>query len=440
MAAQVGTMDEAAAISAVKGPGGAGQTGPQPGSLREIMIVDDSRVQRRILASLLARAGHRVVEVATAAEALERCRTAAPDLIISDWMMPGMTGPDLCASIRALELESYVYFILLTSRTGKSDVVSGLGMGADDFVTKPVNGDELRARVAAGARVLRIERELKQKNMIVSATLAELQGLYDSINRDLIEAKKLQQSLVRERHRSFGNAEVSLVLRPSGHVGGDLVGFFPINAGRVAIYAIDVSGHGITSAMMTARLAGYLSGTSPDQNVALRLTDARTYEAHPPDVVAARLNRIVIEEMQTDSYFTLAYADVDLATGIVSLVQAGHPNPAILRGDGAVTYIGDGGMPIGLFDDATFAAFDVRLNPGERLFLMSDGFIEAMGRGGAMLGEEGLARLLTKRRDLTGPALLEALLWDLADFAGEDFGDDVSGAMLHFRGPKMSDG
>ena len=63
-----------------------------------------------------------------------------------------------------------------------------------------------------------------------------------------------------------------------------------------------------------------------------------------------------------------------------------------------------------------------------------------MGRGGAMLGEEGLARLLTKRSDLTGPALLEALLWDLADFAGEDFGDDVSGAMLHFRGPKMSDG
>ena len=151
----------------------------------------------------------------------------------------------------------------------------GLDIGADDFLTKPVNGDELRARIAAGERILRMQRELTEKNRLLSVTLDELQGVYDSVNRDLLEARKLQQSLVRERHRNFGNAEVSLLLRPSGHVGGDLVGFFPINSRRVGFFSIDVSGHGITSALMTARLAGYLSGNSPDQNIALMLTEYR---------------------------------------------------------------------------------------------------------------------------------------------------------------------
>ena len=92
------------------------------------------------------------------------------------------------------------------------------------------------------------------------ARWTELQAVYDSLDRDLIEARKLQQTLVRDRYQDFGRGTVSLLLRPSGHVGGDLVGGFRINARRIAIYAVDVSGHGVASAMMTARLAGMLSG------------------------------------------------------------------------------------------------------------------------------------------------------------------------------------
>ena len=399
-----------------------------------VMVVDDSRVQRRILGSQLSRAGYRVIEAATADEALELCKRTPPDLVISDWMMPGMSGLEFCKALRDVQSENYIYFILLTSKTETAEIARGLDGGADDFLTKPVNGDELRARIAAGERILRMERELTDKNRLLSSTLSELQGLYDSVDRDLMEARKLQQSLVRERHRHFGNAEVSLLLKPSGHVGGDLVGFFPINASRIGVFSIDVSGHGITSALMTARLAGYLSGNSPEQNLALILKESGVFDGRAPEELAELLNRVVLKEMQTESYFTLAYADINLETGNVSLVQAGHPHPAIQRANGTIEYLGTGGMPIGLIEFASYDRIDAQLAPGDRLFLMSDGITEAENNDGVQLGEDGLSTLMVKCADLHGAAYLEAFVWMLSDYSTDEFVDDVSGAFFEYHG------
>lgn len=407
----------------------------EPPAERLVLVVDDSRMQRRILSALLTRAGYRVAEAGTGREALQICRENMPDIIVSDWMMPGMTGLKLCEAIRDLDRQRYVYFILLTSRSEKTDVTEGLAAGADDFLTKPVNGEELRARIAAGERILRMERELTEKNRLVSSTLSELQRLYDSINRDLVEARKLQQSLIRERQRNFGNSDVSLLLRPAGHIGGDLVGFFPIGASRIGLFALDVSGHGITSAMMTARLAGYLSGVSPEQNIALIPASAGGYAARRPAEVAAALNRIVIDDMQTESYFTLAYADVDLTSGEARIVQAGHPHPILLRASGQTELLGNGGLPIGMFDHAEYQDFSTRLDPGDRLLLISDGFTEAASPDGSLLGDSGFAGLIRATRHQTGQAFLEALFWEASTFAADEFNDDVSAALLDFRGP-----
>ena len=404
--------------------------------MRRILLVDDSAVQRRILRAQLERIGYLVAEAASGDAGIAACMADPPDIIISDWMMPGLSGLEFCAALRRLSLPHYIYFILLTTKSEKADVARGLDVGADDFLTKPVSADELRARIAAGERIVRNERELSEKNRLLSDALAEMQRLHESINNDLIQAQRLQQSLIRERYRSFGSSQISLMLRPSGHVGGDLVGFFQINAQRVGMFAIDVSGHGITSAMMTARLAGYVSGAAPDQNIALVLNELGIYDAHPPADFAAQLNRVVIDEMQSDSYFTMAYADINLVSGHVTMVQAGHPHPAVMRTGGVVEYVGRGGLPLGMFRDARFESFDVTLAPGDRLFLMSDGLIEAEGRSGHQLGADGLAEILRTRSDQSGPELLETIYWDLAAYTGEEFEDDVSGALFEFFGPK----
>jgi sigma-B regulation protein RsbU (phosphoserine phosphatase) len=411
---------------------------PDTASSGTILIVDDSRVQRKILSAHLRRFGYRVVEAASAEEGLVACIDNAPDIIISDWMMPGMSGLEFCRVFRAQKSDRYCYFILLTSRTDKAEVARGLESGADDFLTKPVNPDELRGRLTAGERILRMERRLKESNRIATATLRELQRVYDSISRDLAEARQLQQSLLRETFHSFGNADISLILRPSGHVGGDLVGYFPINSRRIGLFALDVAGHGIASAMMTARFAAHLSGSSPEQNVALALSEFGIYEAHPPAEVVRILNRIANEQTPAERYFTFAYAEIDVLSGLARAVQAGHPHPAIQRADGRIEFVGSGGFPVGLLPNVDYEEFDVTLYPGDRFFLMSDGFLEAEDGFGNALGEEGLARMMAAHAGLRGPAFLDALVDDLSKFAGSEFADDVSGAIFEFRPAKAA--
>ncbi len=411
------------------------QAVPERGVVNNVLVVDDSRAQRRILSSYLGRWGYMVFEAASGEEAMEVCRSESIDLVVSDWMMPGISGLEFCQEFRKLEREHYGYFILLTSKSDKTEVAQGLDIGADDFLTKPVAGDELLARIRAGERILRMERELTEKNRLVSSTLTEISALYDSLDRDLIEARKLQQSLVRERFRDFSSAQVSLLLRPSGHVGGDLVGFFPINDQQFGIFSIDVSGHGIASALMTARLAAYLSGSTAEQNLAIQVGEDGAHVPRNPSEVAANLNRLMLEEMETDLYFTMILGHFNRITGDFVMTQCGHPNPIRQSRDGEATFFGDGGLPVGLLPFAEFEDVHITLAPGERILVFSDGVTECPDGGDGMLGEEGLIDMCHKISKETGNAFFDTFLWDLNNFNNDkDFPDDISAILLEYPG------
>lgn len=404
------------------------------GDRLRILIVDDSKLQRRILRASLLRLGYDVIEADGGERALELCRETPPDLVLSDWMMPGMDGLEFCKRFREMPRENYGYFILLTSKNEKGAVAEGLDNGADDFLSKPVNGDELRARITAGERILKMQRQLSEQNRQISESLSEIQRLYDAVDNDLVEAKKLQQSLVRERFRDFGDAELALLLRPSGHVGGDLVGFFPVGKSRFGLFAIDVSGHGISSALMTARLAGYLTSSSPEQNIALCEGAGATLDIRPPNEVIAHLNQLVLTEMETEHYFTMIFADIDLSDRRMISAQAGHPHPVVERKDGSLEMLGSGGLPVGLIEEAAFDMIETRFAPGDRLIICSDGITECPDDQGGMLEEDGLIRIMRDLRDMRGPDYLEAMVWRLAEFAGgEEFPDDISAALLEFK-------
>lgn len=412
-------------------------TMPDDMVIRRVLVVDDSRLQRRILVSSLRKWGFEVVEAESGEAALQICEHSLPDLVLSDWMMPGMTGLEFCRALRAMPSQAYCYFILFTSKSGKGEVAQGLDAGADDFLTKPVNSDELRARIAAGARILSMERELSEKNRMVSETLGELQRVYDAIDKDLIQARKIQESLVPELSREFGTSQVSLLLKPCGHIGGDLVGMFSPGVNRLGFYNIDVSGHGITSAMMTARLGGYLSSQYFDQNVAMEKRFNRFYALRQPSEVASMLNARLVADAGIEEYFTMAYCIADLRNGHVKMVQAGHPHPVILRLDGTAEFVGDGGVPIGLIPDIPYSQIDIHLKPGDRLLLYSDGFTEARLQNGEMLEPEGLLDLIQQCQSRqSGQEFLDDLFWNLTQVQSQEFGmeDDVSATLFEYNG------
>lgn len=137
----------------------------------KILLADDDEISRKIIASFLARFGYESLVVQNGAEAWEILQTpAAPPLAICDWMMPRMTGPEVCARLRAIKQPIRTYVILLSSRNSKLDIVKGLDAGADDYIVKPCDLTELQARLRVALRALKYEEQLRK-------TIAEYDAL-----------------------------------------------------------------------------------------------------------------------------------------------------------------------------------------------------------------------------------------------------------------------
>jgi len=136
----------------------------------KILIADDDYTTRAMLQAVLNKWGYEVVTTASGTEAWTVMqRKDAPQMLILDWMMPGMDGPELCRKLRQQEQADGLYLILLTSKSGRQDIVEGLETGADDFIIKPYNSDELRARVNVGKRMLELQTKLREKEKLQGA-------------------------------------------------------------------------------------------------------------------------------------------------------------------------------------------------------------------------------------------------------------------------------
>jgi len=141
-------------------------------ALRKVVIAEDDPASREILTSLLGKWGYQVIVAADGQEAMEALRAQTePVLAILDWMMPGMEGPEICRRVR--EISKSVYILLLTARAGKDRVVEGLRAGADDYLSKPFDKDELRARLSVGGRILDLQATLKARVAELEATQNE---------------------------------------------------------------------------------------------------------------------------------------------------------------------------------------------------------------------------------------------------------------------------
>lgn len=170
----------------------------------KILIAEDETVSRRLLQNTLVKWGYEVVVCRDGQEAWEGLQTQdAPQLAILDWMMPKMDGLLVCKEIRKQSAEPYVYILLLTSKSQKEDLITGLEAGADDYLTKPFDAQELKAKLRAGKRILDLQTELinAREALRVQATQDPLTGLwnrgaiFETLRREIARAKRERNSV-----------------------------------------------------------------------------------------------------------------------------------------------------------------------------------------------------------------------------------------------------
>ena len=188
----------------------------------KILIAEDDPVSRRLLEAFLGKWGYDIIVTCDGREAWDVLqRPEAPSMVISDWMMPSVDGLELCRKIREMGKSNYTYFIILTSKGSKEDVICGLEAGADDFLVKPFHKEELKYRVQIGERIIELEQRI--------LALASRDSLTGVLNRRAF-MERMGQEIYRSKR---GNAPFSLILADIdyfknindryGHQAGDLV-------------------------------------------------------------------------------------------------------------------------------------------------------------------------------------------------------------------------
>ncbi len=404
----------------------------QYSNLKRVLVVDDSKSQRITLSALLRKSGYQVDTAEDGFHALEIIKQRPPPFIISDWVMPGMSGPELCRQIRQSYPNGNIYLMLLTSKTDKADVSKGLHAGADDFLSKPLHKEELDARMVAGLRILKLQQNLLARNDQLDLAYKQLSNIHGKLEDDLKAAAKLQQVYIPPEFHEFQQWEIATIYKPCTYIGGDLVGYFPISDNEIGIYSIDVAGHGVAAALKTVTLAQSLNPHKKQANLAFEPMPNGTMRTREPHEMMAELNRRHQDDSETDQYFTMVYAIINRNTGKVRMCQAGHPNPMVLRQDGSSIFVGEGGAPVGLFSFAEYDSIEFELQQNERLFLFSDGITECERPDGSLWDEEGLAQMFRDHQGINLQKFPTQLIDKLSSVHGaNEFTDDVSGVLIN---------
>ncbi|MGH7332847.1 MAG: PP2C family protein-serine/threonine phosphatase [Candidatus Rokuibacteriota bacterium] len=375
-----------------------------------VLVVDDEVDISTILTLTLRRAGFQVTAASDGIDGLRKLAEHTPDLVVLDVMMPHLDGLEMLRRIRAEPATSALPVIMLTARAQVADRLVGFEHGADDYVAKPFEPNEVVARVRALLR--RTEQARLTRPLLgLLGAWSSAEGLAQ-LQRDLETTREIQARLIPAVAPRLGGLQTATALRPSMIVGGDFFDVVPMGD-LIGVVVGDVSGKGIPAALLMVMVRTLL------REIANGLSD--------PATVLARLNASLCRDMPPSMFVTALLSVLDPSReGVLQIANGGHPAPILMRRGHAPVAIDVDGAIIGAFADARFGQAEIRLEPGDTLVLVSDGALETPDRGGRRSGLAGLISLLEKHCEVPPAQLVEAIVANAVNREGAKLRDDVT--------------
>jgi sigma-B regulation protein RsbU (phosphoserine phosphatase) len=360
----------------------------------EILIVDDTPANLRLLAQMLSERGYIVRAVTSGARALESLQVTPPNLILLDIRMPEMDGYEVCERIKEDPQTSDIPIIFISALNEIGDKVRGFNVGGVDYITKPFQFEEVLARVETHLSLRRLQKQLQEANK--------------KFELELALAGSLQSSFFPEEPPEVPGWELSVVLKPARETSGDFYDVYTLPNGMLGFLVADVVDKGAAAALY----------------MALSWTLIRTYAAEypeEPDRVLSEVNQRIIFDTDSSRFVTVFYGVLDPSSGKLKYCNAGHNPPYLIRAqDGKkVERLTKTGVLLGMFEDESWEKDVVQFDHGDVLVLYTDGVTEAQNAEGDFFGRERLVKVAKKNSGGTAKVVRESLLGKISQFVGD---------------------
>jgi sigma-B regulation protein RsbU (phosphoserine phosphatase) len=355
-----------------------------------ILVVDDSPVNLQVLVRTLDGTGYRILAATSGKSALDIVQRIRPDLILLDVMMPGMDGFEVCRAIKTNDATRDIVIIFLSALGEVEDKVAGLQLGAVDYITKPIQAEEVLARISNHLTVQRLQRQLRESR--------------DELDQELASAAEMQRLLLPQTLPQDEALSFVAYYETSRHVGGDYYDIVRLPDDQYGVLIVDVSGHGAPSAIIMSMIRAVFH-TFPGPAV------------NPPAVLQF-INNHFRFLWGSSILATALYTVVDLRSRRMRMSCSGHLPPLLLHGDAVSQLECDSTIPLLVANVPTFPCVERSISPGDRVLFYTDGITEREDDSGNMYEIDRLMDAFHALRAAFPQELIDALVADGARFAG----------------------
>jgi CheY-like chemotaxis protein len=377
----------------------------ESGARLSVLIVDDDEISRVVLEIMLRRDGHVVHTAKNGDEALAQYEAVRPDLILMDIRMPVMDGYEATRRIKAVAGRHFVSIIFLTAPTDEMSLVNCLEVGGDDFLMKPVSGIILRAKLTAAARVHRHIQDLEWQ-------ARDLNIHHERLRYEHELAERVFAKIIGNHGGQAGNIRMELL--PLAVTNGDLLLVERTPKGGQYVLLGDCTGHGLAAAI----------GAIPITDIFY----AMTRKGFGLREIVVEMNRKLHAILPTGHFLAACMVEWDYASNQMEIWNGGVPDAFIVSNSGIVSArIPSRNIPLGIVgnEELTIHIETRQVSRGDRLYLYTDGLIEARDGEGLMFGEKRLEDLIASNRDRAG--LFDEICAALGAFrGGQEQEDDIT--------------
>jgi serine phosphatase RsbU (regulator of sigma subunit) len=328
-----------------------------------ILVVDDDPFICSSFRKVLEQCGHVVMEATGARQGLASVEHQAPELVLLDLKMPDMGGLEVLGKIA--ELSPGLPVIIVSGSSDMGDAIQALRLGAADYLVKPLPGAQaLIHAVEVNLQRARLIRENQQY-------IQDLARHHAKIQADEEAGRKIQAKLFPPPDWTWGGCQFQHRVVPSLFLSGDFVDYFSVNATHAVFYGVDVSGHGVSSALVTVLVKSLLTKYHE------RFEDHRDSLILEPAQLLAQLNKDLLHE-NLGQHLTAFYGVLDLGENSLCFACGGQFPPPLLFSAAGARLLQAKSMAVGLFADAAFVAEKITLPAAFRFLLLSDGALDAL--------------------------------------------------------------